>query len=94
MAGFFVDWWGPKLALSHDETTNVAGAEDVALALNAIGIGTAPMPFKAAFGILALYIGAERALLKAMDKGNGVWMTIPWPAIWWGQWWIIVPTTR
>lgn len=93
MAQFRVDFWGPKLELTHEDTQTVTTAEDVAASLGGLG-ALVPPPAGAVIGAIALYIAANRAIVSAVDKGNGVWLTIPWPAIWWGQWWLIVPTTR
>lgn len=93
MAQFRVDFWGPKLELDESDTQTLLTADDVGVALAGLAVA-APPPLDAAFAVLAAYIAANRALVAAVDQGNGVWLTIPWPAIWWGQWWIIVPTTR
>ena len=93
MAQLKGDVWGPKLELDESDTQTLLQADDVGVALAGLGVA-APPPLNAALGLFAAYIAANRAIVTAVDKGNGVWLTIPWPAIWWGQWWIIVPTTR
>jgi hypothetical protein len=101
MIQFHTDFWGPKVELDHSATQTLLDAGDVALALNpmiAVVSGTIAPPLIPVIAIMATgiaaYISANRSIVATVDKGNGVWLTIPWPAIWWGQWWIIVPTTR
>jgi hypothetical protein len=40
------------------------------------------------------YFKVQSALVAAVDRGNGVYLTLPWPAIYFGQIWLIIPTTR
>jgi hypothetical protein len=44
--------------------------------------------------VAARHIAAQSPLIKELDQGNGITLTIPWTAIWWGQWWLVVPNTR
>jgi hypothetical protein len=48
----------------------------------------------AALGAVAAYINLERALIKSADKGKGVYLTLPWPAIYYNFLWLIIPTSR
>jgi hypothetical protein len=93
MAQFYADFWGPKLELDSPETQALATAEDVAGAIATMG-AVAPPPADVVLGAIAAYIGLQRSLVQAVDRGNGIWLTLPWPAIWWGQWWLLVPTPR
>ncbi len=90
-------WGGIVLTLNHDEAQTVANAEDGASAFLGLAAGlTAPAwaPVSTILGIVAAWLTVEKWLLGAVDQGNGVYLTLPWPAIWWGQWWIIIPTSR
>jgi hypothetical protein len=98
---FHVDFWGPKLEMDEEATQTVLKADDVLSALGGLGAlaAAAAIPVIGAaaaivIGGIAAYIAANRAVIAAVDMGNGVWLTLPWPMIWWGQWWLIIPTTR
>jgi hypothetical protein len=43
---------------------------------------------------LVTYFAVEGALIVAADKGCGVYLTLPYPAIYFGQWWLIMPGSR
>jgi hypothetical protein len=91
MASFGFSWGGAVITLTHEEVQTLATAEDVASA--ALGLGIAvPSPFQVAFGVVLAYIQLNKAVMLAVDQGNGVYLTVPWPAIWWGQWWLVIPT--
>lgn len=92
---------GIVVVLDHEEIDTWAkgaaggGAGLSALAtpaLTAAGVGG---PITAIIvAALAAYFAAEVWLILECDKGNGVYLTLPWIAIPLGQWWFIVPTTR
>jgi hypothetical protein len=42
--------------------------------------------------VVTAYLQLNKAVVTAVDQGNGVNLTLPWVAIWFDQWWIIVPT--
>lgn len=93
MAQLTANWAGVVLVLDHEEVETLATAEDVASA--ALGLGVAiPSPLAPAFGVIIAYIQLNKEVMKAVDQGNGVFLTCPWPAVWWGQWWLIIPTPR
>jgi hypothetical protein len=98
---FEFNWAGAVVILSHNLTQKVlTSTGDSIEVINiltsaAVGVGLviAP-PISAAIGAVSAYINVERQLIKIMDKGNGVYLTCPYPAIWYGQFWIIIPTSR
>jgi hypothetical protein len=45
-------------------------------------------------GAVAAHIAAEAWLIKRCDQGNGVYLTVPWVAVFTGQPHLIIPTTR
>jgi hypothetical protein len=90
---FGVSWGGIVCVLDHNEVQTLATAEDVASAAAGLGVAI-PSPFQVAFGVVLAYIQLNKALMLAVDVGNGVFLTCPWPAVWWGQWWLIIPTSR
>jgi hypothetical protein len=92
MATFNFNWAGAVLTLDHQEVEALVTAEDVAQAL--LGFGVFAGPLAPGFGAIALYIRLNQQVLKAVDQGNGVYLTLPWPAMYLGQWWLIIPTPR
>jgi hypothetical protein len=99
MANVFPNNVGLVFIFAHDEVEDVInGAKALAgsgglvtAALAAAGI-TAPAALVSA--AISAYFGAQAWLIREVDRGNGVYLTVPWPAIFWGQWWLIIPTTR
>jgi hypothetical protein len=63
----------------------------VTTALAAAGV-TAPAALVTA--AISAYFGAQAWLIRTVDKGCGVYLTLPWVAIWFGQIYLIIPTTR
>jgi hypothetical protein len=86
-------WSGVQLSLSHDEVEAVTSAQDIDQALRSTVRGLSPS-YDSTVAVAAGYVAAEAPLIKELDQGNGVSLTIPWSAVWWGQLWLIVPNTR
>jgi hypothetical protein len=87
MAELRYNFYGPVAILSHTDV------ED-ALVLIAAGQGAAGLiakfpPLTPAAAVLVGYLSVEAVLIKEVDKGNGVYLTMPWvtPGI-------VIPTTR
>jgi len=92
MASLSYNWAGEVLALDHQEVTELTTALDIGSAVSAVLAavpGAAPI-----VGIISAYLQLEKVLVQAVDKGNGVYLTLPYPAILTGEQWLIVPTTR
>lgn len=90
-----INWWsGVVLTLEHEEVVTVLQyiqtGQDVVEYLKSIGIGISDLAFK----VVALYLRIMAGLIRSFDHGNGVYLTMPWPAIWWQQWWLIIPGPR
>lgn len=96
MATFSSDLWGVYLTLTEAETKEIEAAADVGSAISAIVAAAAAvppnLPLIALSGVLNLYLQLEKALVGAIDQGNGVTLCIPWIAIWNEQFWLIYPT--
>lgn len=92
MARLYTNWAGYVLQLNNDETNNVVAAANPVAALGAL-VAAIPGPQTVAVGIIAAFIAAEAALITAVNKGNGVYLTIPWPALATGAYGLVVPTT-
>jgi hypothetical protein len=84
MASLSYNFAGIVIILEH---------EDIGTVFTAIEILKIGLPAWVAPVIIA-YLKIQKILIKEVDKGFGVYLTIPWPAIWYNQWWIIIPTTR
>lgn len=98
---FDFNWAGAVVSLSHELTQKLlTTTADALQALNiltgaAAGAAITINPaVSATLGVVAGYVNAQRQLITVMDKGNGVYLTLPWLAIWYGQYWIIIPTSR
>ena len=98
---FELNMWGAVVILSHSLTEKVLTTTGDSIeviniltaAATGVGIVIAP-PVSAAIAAVSAYINIERQLIKIMDKGNGVYLTCPYLALWYGQFWIIIPTSR
>ncbi len=42
--------------------------------------------------VVSTYLELEKKLLGAVDRGYGVYLTLPWPAIYFEYLWLIIPT--
>ncbi|MCW6005372.1 hypothetical protein K1W54_12380 [Micromonospora sp. CPCC 205371] len=87
MAELRYNFYGPVAILSHADV-------DDALVILAAGQGVAGLvarvpPLAPVAAVVAGYLTIEAALIKHMDKGNGVYLTMPWatPGL-------VIPTTR
>jgi hypothetical protein len=89
MAQLTNNFWGVVLVLEHaevDEAVAIAAyGGDVAAFIGPMvpGVGTAVL------GAVSLFFKGEAALIKAADKGHGVFLTMPYLAPG-----IVIPTTR
>ncbi len=106
-----VNWAGVVATLTHEEVTDLAGGVDITdkvgeLVGRAAGAVEGKLAAEIAklvanidlvTKILVIWIDAERLIMSAMDKGSGVYLTLPWPCIINPfntlMWWLIIPTT-
>jgi hypothetical protein len=96
MAGFdaALTWWGVHIELAHAEVETVTSAHDIERELLSIAGGAPAPPYDLALAVAARQIAVEPSLIRELDQGDGISLTIPWTAIWWGQWWLVAPNTR
>jgi hypothetical protein len=101
MAEYSTNIAGVVIALDHQETQALLDAVPGGTpALTGVigGILTAaslPAPWVAAITLcVTTHILLESLLIKNSDQGYGVYLTLPWPAVWFGQHWLVVPTSR
>ena len=96
MASVSIQWYGIQLTLTHDEANKLETGLDAATAFGgsadviaaAIGADT----LDAILTVLDAWLAVERWVIAAVDQGYGVNLTLPWPAIWFLQFWLIIPT--
>jgi len=91
VARLYTNWAGFVLQLNNQETIDVVGAADPAVAVGAF-VAAVPGPQTLVIGVIVAYIGAQRALITAVNRGNGVYLTVPWTAVAVGGWWLVIPT--
>jgi hypothetical protein len=101
MASVSHNWAGVVLILEHEDAQALVnagpniGAAVAAIAGPALVAANVAAPVVAAVGAALIgYFKIQSELVKAVDRGFGVYLTLPWPAIWFGQVWLIIPTTR
>jgi hypothetical protein len=104
-----VNWAGIVVTLSHEEEVDLYNATDVSGQIQTlVGQAKAAITGLAAdiakpianlalvIQLLTLWVRAERDIMKAVDQGSGVYLTLPWFAIinpfGWVLWWLIIPT--
>jgi hypothetical protein len=86
-------WLGVQLELSNDEVQAVTSGLDIEQALHSL-TGVLPAVYDTALAVAARYLSVEAPTVQDLDQGRGVSLLIPWLAIWWGHWWLIIANTR
>jgi hypothetical protein len=101
MASVTTNFWGVVVELDDAEVKTFqqgaagAGGGIAAVITTACAATTIAAPICAAVAaIIAAYVAAMAWLIGAVNTGCGVYLTIPWPAVWTGQIYAIIPTTR
>ncbi len=89
MATIGVNWAGVVVTLTHAEITKLHADSKDDLVKDLADLAAAFVPF-GPFIEPYLYVNIDIAY--RVDRGNGIYLTLPWPAIWWGQWWLVIPT--
>jgi len=96
MATVGVDFWGIYVTLSEPDTKTLENADDTvaaAAAVIAAAAGAAKvLPVTVIAGLIGVYVKLNKQLVTDIDQGYGVTLTLPWAAIYLGQYWIIVPS--
>jgi hypothetical protein len=96
MATIDLEWTGVVVTLTEVDTKELETAEDV-LSTAASVIGGVPVPgvgpaVKLIAAVVGGYLQLNKKILSTIDQGAGVKLTLPWPAIYFEQWWLIIPT--
>lgn len=89
---------GVTVHLEHSEVANVAsdatkiGPTILGILGPALAIAGVAAPIVALIGgVVTAYFTAQIVLITRIDRGYGVNLTLPWPAIFFQQWWLIIP---
>lgn len=73
-------WWGFHIQVSHQDLQNfLAGAGGVNAIVGTIG-GSIPSPAAPFIAMAAAFIAGALSLLKGLDRGNGVYVSMSWLA--------------
>ena len=81
-------WWGFHIQISHEDLTAFLGAADpINAVIGAIG-GGIPSPAAPFIALVAAFIAGALGLLRSLDRGRGVYVSMSWFAPG-----IFVPTT-
>jgi hypothetical protein len=99
MASVTPNEWGLVFIFENDEVDKVVSATDllagsgglVTAALTAAGVSAPAALITAA---ISAYFKAYGWLVRQVNQGCGVYLTVPWPAVFTGNITLIVPTTR
>jgi hypothetical protein len=101
MASLTTNFWGVVLELDDAEakaatenSTTAAGSVGPVAAAGCAATAIAAPVCAAIVAILTGYIKAQGWLIGQVNQGCGVYLTLPWAAIWTGQIYAVIPTTR
>jgi hypothetical protein len=101
MASLDFNLVGLVFILDHEDAQALAnsGPEFAVTAVSVIGpalvAAAVAAPIAAAVtAAVAGYIAIQGQAIKAVDRGFGVYLTLPWPAVYSGMLFLIIPTTR
>ncbi|MER5671838.1 caspase family protein [Pseudonocardia alni] len=86
--GFHFFWWGMNLRLTHDDLETVLLSADSVGSLTGLVGGVVPDAARSYLELLVTFIKASAALLRRLDQGNGVYISMSWFAVG-----VFVPTT-
>jgi hypothetical protein len=71
-------WWGFHIQISHEDLMNFLGAaEPINAVIGAIG-GGVPSPAAPFIALVAAFIAGALGLLRSLDRGNGVYVSMSW----------------
>lgn len=95
MASAEPNWAGFVVTLTHDEVQYALYATDGGKWLGALAGGVVSFVATPAVGVLVAtavsgYFELQKAQIQRADVGNGVYLTLPWAAIYLGQFWLII----
>jgi hypothetical protein len=97
---FSFDWFGGVFSMGHNVVAKIVAIGSDLKAIYAFLMsvaaagGVVGAPMVAAIGVVASYVALELTLVASLDHNNGVNLTLPYLAMWAGQWWLIIPSSR
>ncbi|WP_447985841.1 hypothetical protein [Nitrospira sp. Nam74] len=88
-------WQGFVVTLTHDEVQYALYAAEGGQWLGGVAGGAVSLVATPAIGALVTtavtgYFSLQKDQIGRADKGNGIYLTLPWPAIYYGQYWLII----
>jgi hypothetical protein len=75
-------WWGFHIQFSHEDVQVIITALDgAALLINLLSQGDiCPRPIRPFLPLVRIFLDVSRAVLQALDRGNGVYISMSWVA--------------
>ena len=73
-----VFWWGFHVEISHQDLPTVLGAADTVNTLVDLIGGSIPSPAQPWIKLLAPFISGTLQLLRALDRGRGIYISMSW----------------
>lgn len=90
--------WGVVIALNSQATSDLANGANavagVAAIVTAACGATSNVPCAAVAGIISGYLWAMASVISLMNRGNGVYLTIPWTSLLPAMPKVVIPTPR
>jgi hypothetical protein len=80
-SGFNFFWWGMNLKLNHEELETVLASADAVGAITGLVGGVVPGAAKAYIELIATFIKASGEVLRRVDEGYGVYISMSWFAV-------------
>ncbi|MBL7257989.1 hypothetical protein [Paractinoplanes lichenicola] len=71
-------WWGFHVQFSHEDVVNILDAADKVNATVAAIDGNIPSPAAPWIKLLAPFVAALHQALRAIDRGNGIYVSMSW----------------
>lgn len=73
-------WWGFHIQISHEDVQVIVSAIDGAtIVVDALSVGdVAPKAIRPFLPLVRLFLNVSRAVIQALDRGNGVYISMSW----------------
>lgn len=71
-------WWGFHIQVSHEDVQVITSALDgAAMLISALG-DNCPAAIRPFLPVVRVFLDVSRAVLQALDRGNGVYISMSW----------------
>ncbi|GEO43470.1 hypothetical protein SAE02_76180 [Skermanella aerolata] len=71
-------WWGFHIQISHEDVQGVVSAIDGAKSLISAISPAAPAKVRPFLTLAQVFLDASKAILEALDRGSGVYISMSW----------------